>query len=62
MIAVGAGDFGDEGVSTQEAEFAADPGGAAAELLMVTRGLGKEDGAEMTRLFTMRWNTDPARP
>ena len=35
------------GVSTQEAEFAADPGGATAKLVCVIDSQGKEDGAEI---------------
>jgi len=34
-------------VSPQQAEFAADPGGATAKLLFVVGSLGKEDGAEI---------------
>ena len=40
-------DFGDQGVSPQQAEFAADPGGATAKLLFVVGSLGKEEGAEI---------------
>ena len=47
MITMSSGDFGNEGVSTQEAKFAADPGGATAKLLFVVGSLGKEDGTEM---------------
>ena len=47
MVAVCAGDLGDEGVSPQQAEFAADPGRATADLLFVVVGLGKEEGTEV---------------
>lgn len=40
-------DFGDQCMSSQQAEFAADPGGATAKLLLVVSSLGKEDGAEI---------------
>ena len=40
-------DLGDQSVSPQQAEFAADPGGATAKLLFVVGSLGKEDGAEI---------------
>ena len=40
-------DLCDQSVSPQQAEFAADPGGATAELLFVVGSLGKEDGAEI---------------
>jgi hypothetical protein len=40
-------DLGDQSVSPQQAEFAADPGGATAKLLFVVASLGKEDGAEI---------------
>jgi hypothetical protein len=39
-------DLGDQSVSPQQAEFAADPGGATAKLLFVVGSLG-EDGAEI---------------
>jgi hypothetical protein len=34
-------------MSSQQAEFAADPGGATAKLLLVVGSLWKEDGAEI---------------
>jgi hypothetical protein len=40
-------DLGDQSVSPQQAEFAADPGGATVKLLFVVGNHGKEDGAEM---------------
>jgi hypothetical protein len=40
-------DLGDQDVSPQQAEFAADPGGATAKLLFVVGSLGKEEGAEI---------------
>ena len=47
MVAVCARDLVDQGVSPQQAEFAADPGGVAADLVFVVGSLGKEDGAEI---------------
>jgi len=44
---MGPGNLGDESVSPQQAKFAADPGGATANLLFVVGGVGKEDGAEI---------------
>ncbi|PYX81307.1 MAG: hypothetical protein DMG70_20120 [Acidobacteria bacterium] len=44
---MGAANLGDQSVSPQQAKFAADPGGATANLLFVVGGLGKEEGAEM---------------
>jgi hypothetical protein len=44
---MGACDLVDQGVSPQQAKLAADPGGATAQLLLVIRSLGKEDGAEI---------------
>jgi hypothetical protein len=46
LTPVSSGDFRDEGVGAQQAEFAADPGGAVAVLFGVG-GLGKEDSAEI---------------
>jgi hypothetical protein len=40
-------DLGDQSVSPQQAEFAADPGGAPAKLLFVVGSLRKEDGTEI---------------
>ena len=47
MVAVGAHDFGDQGVGPQQAKFAANPGRVAAALLFVVGSLGEEDGAEI---------------
>jgi len=44
---MGPGNLGGESVSPQQAKFAADPGGATANLLFVVGGVGKEDGAEI---------------
>jgi len=51
---VGAADFGDEGVSPEQAEFAADPGGVTADLLFVVGSLGKEEGAEIAIAETVK--------
>ena len=40
-------DLGNQSVSPQQAELAADPGGAPAKLLFVVGSLGKEDGMEI---------------
>jgi hypothetical protein len=47
LVAVRAGDFGDQSVSPEQAELVADPGGATAKLLFVVGNHGKEDGAEI---------------
>jgi hypothetical protein len=40
-------DFGDQGVSPQQAKFAANPGRVAASLWFVVGSLGEKDGAEI---------------
>jgi hypothetical protein len=40
-------DLGDQSVSSQQAEFAADAGGSTAKLLFVVGSFGKEEGAEI---------------
>jgi hypothetical protein len=44
---VSAGDLGDQGVSPQQAKFAADPGRATTGFVFVVGSLGEEDGAEI---------------
>jgi len=44
---VGTVDFGDQGMSPEQAKFAADPGRATTGFVFVVGALGEEDGAEM---------------
>lgn len=57
LVAVCAGDLSDQGVSPEQAKFAADPGRATAALLFVGSSFWKEDGEDIWPGFWGYWGS-----